>query len=222
MQSNDTRRKALFPRWTNAIRPLATVAILGGLVYVVVLIAYATSPKTTNVGYAPTQPVPYSHALHVGRLGMDCRYCHTGVETGAKATLPPTQTCMNCHTAIWPESEKLLPVRESYSTGMPVEWVRVHDLPDFVYFNHSAHVTRGIGCVTCHGRVDQMETVYQNAPLSMAWCLDCHRAPEKNLRPVSEVTNMTWVAPKDPKAYGAELAAAFDINPPQDCSTCHR
>ncbi|MCA9751530.1 MAG: cytochrome C [Gemmatimonadetes bacterium] len=175
-----------------------------------------------DIGYQPEQPVPYSHALHAGELGLDCRYCHNTVERSAFASIPPTQTCMNCHTAIWPESEKLLPVRESYSTGMPVEWVRVHDLPDFVYFNHSAHVTRGIGCVTCHGRVDQMETVYQNAPLSMAWCLDCHRAPEKNLRPVSEVTNMTWVAPKDPKAYGAELAAAFDINPPQDCSTCHR
>ena len=222
MQSNDTRRKALFPRWTNAIRPLATVAILGGLVYVVVLIAYATSPKTTNVGYAPTQPVPYSHALHVGRLGMDCRYCHTGVETGAKATLPPTQTCMNCHSHVRATSEKLKPVFDSYASGMPVPWVRVHDLPDFAYFDHSAHVRRGVGFVSCHGRLDRMEVVTQVAPLHMGWCLDCHRAPEPNLRPKDQVTSMTWAPEGDALALGAQLRQAYNIQPPTDCSTCHR
>lgn len=222
MQSNDPRRRTLFPKWTNAIRPLATLAILGGLVYVVVLIAYATSPRTTNIGYAPTQPVPYSHALHAGELGIDCRYCHTGVETGAKATIPPTQTCMNCHSAIKAESELLAPVRESYATGMPVQWVRVHDLPDFAYFDHSAHVSRGVGCVSCHGRIDRMEVVQQVEPLHMGWCLDCHRDPEPNLRPKQFVTAMSWQPAEAPAELGARLRDEYNINPPTDCSTCHR
>jgi len=121
------------------------------------------------VGYQPVQPVPYSHALHVGQLGIDCRYCHNTVEVAAQAAIPPTQTCMNCHAKIRAQSPKLLPVRESYATGMPVHWMRVHDLPDFVYFNHSAHVRRGVSCVECHGRVDKMEVVYQQEPLSMGW-----------------------------------------------------
>ncbi len=125
----------------------------------------------------PTQPVPYSHALHVGQLGMDCRYCHTGVEVAAAATIPPTQTCMNCHSKVRANSEKLIPIRESYATGMPVPWIRVHDLPDYVYFDHSAHVRRGVGCVSCHGRIDTMEVVFQAEPLSMGWCLECHRNP---------------------------------------------
>ncbi len=144
--------------------------------------------RATDVGYAPEQPVPYSHALHAGQLGIDCRYCHNTVETAAHAAVPPTQTCMNCHAAIRKESEKLIPVRASYATGMPIPWVRVHDLPDYVYFNHSAHVRRGVGCVSCHGRVDTMEVVYQAEPLSMGWCLDCHRNPERHLRPVEFVT----------------------------------
>ncbi len=212
----------VFPRWANKVKQLAGVFLGGAPVYLTAIIWYGFSPKTTDVGYQPKQPVPYSHALHAGELGIDCRYCHNTVERAAVAAIPPTQTCMNCHARIWTKSPKLEPVRESWRTGKPVEWIKVHDLPDYVYFNHSAHVTRGIGCVTCHGRIDQMAVVYQHEPLSMGWCLDCHRAPEKNLRPPSEVTNMTWTAPGDPIAYGKMLREKNNINPPTYCSTCHR
>jgi hypothetical protein len=183
------------------------------------------SPQATAVGYQPPQPVPYSHALHAGKLGIDCRYCHTTVEVAAHAAVPPTQTCMNCHAKIRAESPKLIPVRESYATGLPVPWVRVHDLPDYVYFNHSAHVRRGVGCVECHGRVDTMEVVTQVERLSMGWCLDCHRNPERHLRPPEVVTRMDWVAPEAPEApevYGGRLRQANNINPSTDCWTCHR
>ncbi len=222
MHNNDQRPTTLFPKWTNAIRPFATIGVLGGLVYLIVLIGYATSPETTNIGYAPDQPVPYSHALHVGELGLDCRYCHSGVEIGAKATIPPTQTCMNCHAGIKTKSDALEPVFASYATGMPLEWVRVHDLPDFVYFDHSAHVRRGVGCVSCHGRVDQMEVVSQVATLGMGWCLDCHRGPEEALRPRDKVTDMAWQANGDALALGERLRHEYNIQPPTDCSTCHR
>ena len=153
---------------------------------------------------------------------MDCRYCHTTVEYSAHATVPPTQTCMNCHKTVRAKSEKLIPVFESYATGMPVEWIRVHDLPDYVYFNHSAHVRRGIGCVSCHGRIDTMEVVTQKQPLSMGWCLSCHRNPERYLRPVEFVYQLDWVPDEDQLTLGARLRATHDINPPQDCYTCHR
>jgi hypothetical protein len=213
----------IFPAWTNRIR----WAILGAAVvvppYVVLVVAYGASPNATDVGYQPVQPVPYSHALHAGELGMDCRYCHTTVEHAAHAALPTTKMCLNCHTKIFGESEKLAKVRESYATGMPVEWVRVHDLPDYAYFDHSAHVRRGVGCVTCHGRIDKMEVVYQAEPLSMGWCLECHRAPEQYLRPVEEVTNMTYAPPGgDQLLLGRMLREKYNINPPTDCSACHR
>jgi hypothetical protein len=195
---------------------------MGGLLYATVVVAFGFSPRATDVGYAPVQPVPYSHALHVGQLGMDCRYCHTGVERSAKALIPPSQTCMNCHKSVRANSEKLIPVFESYSTGMPVEWIRVHDLPDYVYFNHSAHVRRGVGCVSCHGRIDTMEVVSQQEPLSMGWCLDCHRNPDRHLRPVEYVFQLDWVPEEDQLVLGAQLRKNHDINPPQDCTTCHR
>ncbi|MFZ9914884.1 MAG: cytochrome c3 family protein, partial [Phycisphaerales bacterium] len=182
----------LFPKWSNLLLP--TIILSGAIIplYAVFFVAYGFSPKTLEVGYQPEQPVPFSHALHAGQLGMDCRYCHTSVEKGAHASVPATQTCMNCHTQVRPQSPKLAKVRESYDTGLPVEWTRIHKLPDFAYFDHSAHVNRGIGCVTCHGRIDTMEVVYQKSPLSMGWCLECHRNPEQNLRPVSEITNLSW------------------------------
>ena len=211
-----------FPRWTNTLRPVLGAVLVLGPAYVVVLLAYGASPRTTAVGYRPTQPVPYSHALHAGQLGIDCRYCHNTVEVAAHAAIPPTQTCMNCHAKVRAESPKLLPVRESYATGMPVPWVRVHDLPDYVYFNHSAHVRRGVGCVECHGRVDTMDVVAQAQPLSMGWCLDCHRNPDAHLRPPEAVTKMDWVAPEDPATYGRRLRQANNINPSTDCWTCHR
>jgi hypothetical protein len=212
----------VFPKWVNKLRPALAIVLVGVPVYVIVLVAYGASPKTINVGYQPTQPVAYSHALHAGELGIDCRYCHTTVEEAAYAAVPPTQTCMNCHKTIRYNSDRLLPVRDSYATGKPIEWVKVHDLPDYVYFNHGAHVLRGVGCVSCHGRVDKMEVVWQVEPLSMGWCLDCHRNPEPHLRPAELVTQMDWVPMEDPQALGRRLREQYNINPSTDCSTCHR
>lgn len=212
----------VFPRWANKVVPLAG-AILGlAPLYLIGFVWYGASPKTVAVGYAPEQPIPYSHALHAGELGMDCRYCHNTVEQTALAALPPTETCMNCHTRVRANSVRLEPLRQSWNTGAPVEWVKVHDLPDYVYFNHSAHVSRGVGCVSCHGRVDEMDVVYQHEELSMGWCLDCHRAPENHLRPVEEVTNMQWEPPEGQLAVGSRLREQNHITSLTDCSTCHR
>ncbi len=214
----------IFPKWTNLARKGLVLFVLTFPLYIGLVVTFGMTPYATDVGYMPKQPVPYSHALHAGELGMDCRYCHTTVEKAAHAAIPPTTTCMNCHSVIWPESNKLEPVRTGYVEGKPVEWVRVHDLPDYVYFNHAAHVNRGVGCVSCHGRVDKMVEVWQHEPLSMSWCLDCHRQPEKHLRPVEEVTNMSWQPPngEDQLTYGRKLREQNNINPSTDCSTCHR
>jgi len=211
-----------FPKWTWVLRPAIAIAAVGGLLYASVLVYLGFSPQATDVGYMPTQPVPYSHALHVGQLGMDCRYCHTGVEIAAAAAIPPTQTCMNCHSKVRANSEKLIPIRESYATGMPVPWIRVHDLPDYVYFNHSAHVRRGVGCVSCHGRIDTMEVVFQAKELSMGWCLECHRNPERHLRPVEFITQLDWVPEEDQLVLGARLRELNNIDPKETCNTCHR
>jgi menaquinone reductase, multiheme cytochrome c subunit len=212
----------VFPAWTNRLRVLLAVGAIGGLVYVVAFVWYGFSPRTTAVGYAPEQPVPYSHALHAGKLGMDCRYCHSTVEVAAMAAVPAAGTCMNCHRMVRAASTKLTPVRESAAGDVPVPWVRVHNLPDFVYFNHSAHVRRGVGCVSCHGRVDKMDVVTLVQPLSMGWCLECHRAPEQHLRPPEAVTAMDWSPVPDQLTVGARLREANGINPPTDCVTCHR
>lgn len=214
-----------FPKWVNQFASIAVGLVLLGGTYVIGMGVYIAHPTTQRVGYAPTQPVPFSHALHAGELGMDCRYCHNTVEDSAQASVPPTQTCMNCHTNIRGQSEKLIAVRESYGTGLPVEWVRVHDLPDFVYFNHSAHVNRGVGCVSCHGRIDKMERVNQDQPLTMGWCLSCHREPEKSLRPLTEITKMDYVPLEDQAVIGASLKKEFKIRERDkmtDCSLCHR
>ncbi len=219
-------KKYVFPRSANYLLPVIALAVVGGMAYVPVLVGFGFSPKTLAAGYAPDQPVPYSHAIHVGQLGLDCRYCHATVERTGFAALPPTQTCMNCHTSIRHNSDKLLPVRESWASGMPVNWVKVHDLADYVYFNHSAHVNHGVACVSCHGRIDQMDQVRQVAPLSMGWCLDCHRAPEQHLRPVEQVTSMTYKpAGGDQARVGAELKQRYGVRDVQymtSCSTCHR
>jgi len=212
----------VFPKWTNSLREISAVLAVGGLLYLIVLITLLFSPETSAIGYAPEQPVPYSHALHVGQLGMDCRYCHTTVEESAHANIPPTQTCMNCHALIRKESEKLLPVFESYASGLPIEWVRVHDLPDFVYFNHSAHLRAGVGCVSCHGRVDKMPVVQQAEALTMGWCLECHRNPDPHIRPAQFLTTMDWIPEESPDALGKRIRTAHDINPSTDCTTCHR
>ena len=222
MTHDGHRARFVFPRWTNLARPLLAATLVAAPVYLVTLVWLGASPRTQDVGYAPRQPVPYSHALHAGELGIDCRYCHNTVESAAMAAVPPTQTCMNCHAKVRTASPKLTAVRESYATGMPVPWVKVHDLADFVYFNHSAHVVRGVGCVECHGRVDKMEVVSQVERLSMEWCLDCHRDPDAHLRPPEVVTRMDWVAPEDPAVYGRKLREAGGIAPSVDCWTCHR
>jgi len=213
----------IFPEWLDKLRPVIGAVLGLAPVYVLALLYYGGSPQALNVGYKPHQPLPYSHALHAGELGIDCRYCHSTVEQAAQAAIPATETCMNCHATIHTQSEKLRAVRESYASGLPIRWVRIHDLPDYAYFNHSAHVTRGVGCVSCHGRVDKMEEVAQVSPLSMGWCLDCHRNPEPHLRPRDEVTNMTWQP--DPAAAAtlvADLRDEYGIAPSEDCSTCHR
>ncbi len=215
-------KSPIFPPWTDRLVKLGGAVAGIGAVYLAILAVYAGSPETLNVGYEPDQPIAYSHRVHVGELGMDCRYCHNTVEIAATAAIPPTQTCMNCHAQIRKESESLISLQESYTSGKPIPWVRVHDLPDYVYFNHSAHVTRGVGCVSCHGRVDQMEVVRQVEPLSMSWCLDCHRNPDEHLRPLDKVTEMDWVPEEVPATLHARLREEYDINPSTSCSTCHR
>ncbi len=212
----------VFPRWANLLRPALVVLLIGAPAYILFLAYYGGSPRTLAVGYAPRQPVPYSHALHPGKLGIDCRYCHTTVEDAAFAAIPPTQTCINCHARIRAQSDKLVLVRQSYVTGEAIPWVKVHDLPDYVYFNHRAHVRKGVGCVECHGRIDRMEVVTQVAKLSMSWCLDCHRHPAPHLRPPELVTQMEWTPPGDREQLGARLRKENNVNPSQDCYTCHR
>ena len=212
----------IFPSWTNKV-PLALAAGAPvALVAVVFTIWYWWSPKFTDVGYQPEQPVAFSHRFHAGELGLDCRYCHNTVERGAHAAIPPTDTCMNCHANVATDSLALRPVRESAATGEPIEWVRVHMLPDYAYFDHSVHVAAGVGCATCHGRVDQMDVVRQEEPLSMSWCVQCHRDPEPNLRPRDEVTNMDWDT--ETAAYNPheDPDRTREVNPPLHCSGCHR
>jgi len=221
----------VFPKWSNMLLPAALVAGLVVPLYVVFVVAYGFSPKTTDVGYEPHQPVDYSHELHAGQMGIDCRYCHNTVEYANRAAVPPTQTCMNCHVQIHKDSPKIKPLLESYQSGKPVEWIRVHDLPDFAYFSHSAHVSRGVSCVECHGRIDRMPIVHQDQPLSMGWCLECHRDPEKHLRDPAKVTDLGWSFANDDAAkalfgteekYHQHWRQNNNLAPSQDCSTCHR
>lgn len=178
------------------------------------------SPYVTQQGIVQVQPVPFSHQHHVSGLGVDCRYCHTSVETSTFAGIPPTSTCMNCHAQIWTNAALLEPVRASFRNGTPLRWTRVHNLPDYVHFNHSIHISKGVGCSSCHGRVDRMQLMYQNAPLSMEWCLGCHRHPEKYVRPKSEIFNMAWEAP-DQATLGPQLVRENHVRSVTNCSACH-
>lgn len=207
----------IFPEWANRIPALLLVGVVAGIFGTTGVIWYFFSPEYTDVGYRPIQPVPYSHKLHAGDLGIDCRYCHTSVEQSAVAAVPPVKTCMNCHAIIKTDSEVLQLIRDSFETGAPIAWVRVHNLPDYAYFNHSVHVNAGVGCFSCHGNVAEMEVVMQEKPLSMSWCLDCHRDPAPHLRPQSEITNMDWIPPETQPA-----AAGTKVSPPEDCAACHR
>lgn len=195
-------------------------ALFGGVLSIF-LVWYYFSPEYTDVGYAPEQPVPYSHRVHIDQLNLDCRYCHNWVEVSDHSNIPATQTCMNCHNQIRTESLALLPVRESWATGEPVEWVKVHALPDYAEFSHAVHVNNGVGCETCHGRVDQMDVVRQEEPLSMGWCLECHRQPELYLRPTEEITTMGYVQPSDFIERNLEQIRTKSIQPPTNCSACH-
>ncbi|MFN7976177.1 MAG: cytochrome c3 family protein [Acidobacteriota bacterium] len=168
------------------------------------------------------QPVPFSHAHHVGDVGIDCRYCHTTVETSAFAGMPATSTCMTCHKQLWADSPMLEPVRASFREDRPLHWTRVHDLPDFVYFNHSIHVAKGIGCASCHGRVDRMPLMWQDASLLMEWCLECHRHPDRYVRPRDKVFDMAWARPGNDPSLGARLVAENQVKSLTNCSTCHR
>jgi hypothetical protein len=216
----------LFHRTTNIYSRLSILAVLAFLGFLgwVVAMLYMSGYHTAQ-GEFVKQPIQFSHAHHVGGMGIDCRYCHTSVEESAFANIPPTKTCMNCHSQIWNTAPILEPVRASFRDDKPLEWTRVHDLPDFVYFNHSIHVNKGVGCATCHGQIDQMPLVYQNATLMMNWCLDCHRNPEKYVRPRDQVFNMTWERPADDPELGARLVKEYKIGTVEQltsCSTCHR
>jgi Cytochrome c7 and related cytochrome c len=202
------------------------LSIFGAVFFVALLFwlfgAFSRSSYATQAGVDREQPVPFSHAHHAGGIGIDCRYCHTSVENAAFANIPPTKTCINCHSQIWNQSPTLEPVRESFRTDQSIPWVRVHDLPDFAYFNHSIHVNKGIGCETCHGRVDQMPLVFQQASLQMEWCIECHRHPEKYVRRREDVFKMGYQPPIDQATLGPELVSEYKIHGRTDCSTCHR
>jgi len=214
----------VFPKSANAL-PLKIVVFLTVFTgAALAAVNYYATPKFTRVGYAPVQPVPFDHSLHAGQLGIDCRYCHNSVEQSEHSNVPATHTCMACHSIIKRDSELLAPVRASYESGDPVPWVRIHKAPDYVYFNHSVHVNRGISCFECHGQVNQMTVVSQAHPQSMSWCLDCHRAPETKVRPLEEVFNLDW-RPASPEAQleqGTRMVNNWKVKPPQSCSGCHR
>jgi hypothetical protein len=215
----------IFHRSTNAFSKASifgAVFVLAGGMWVFMQVDRAG--YNTRKGVTRRQPVPFSHEHHVKGLGIDCRYCHSSVEKSAVAGIPPTATCYNCHKIIWNQSPMLEPVRASIATGVPIRWTRVHDLPDFAYFNHSIHVAKGVGCATCHGRVDEMPLMRQYASLQMSWCLECHRNPEKFLRPKDQVFSMTWKA-EDQASLGAKLVKEYHVRGPAgmtSCDTCHR
>lgn len=199
---------------------LGAVFILGGLLWL--MAALNRSSYATAEGVARQQPVQFSHEHHVGGLGIDCRYCHTSVEVSAFAGIPSTETCMNCHAYIWTTSPFLAPVRESLRTGQSMAWTRVYDLPGFAYFHHGIHLHKGIGCVTCHGRVDRMPLTWKAQSLQMQWCLECHRAPERFVRPREFVLSMDWQPQEDQQTLGRRLVQEYNIATLTTCSTCHR
>ncbi|MBW8885067.1 MAG: cytochrome c3 family protein [Planctomycetia bacterium] len=216
----------VFPRWTNVGSKMSIFGVLTSLALVTwASMVYVQSSYGTNAGLRLVQPVPFSHQHHVGGLGIDCRYCHTSVEQSAFAGMPETKTCMNCHSQIWVGSEMLRPVRESYATDRSIAWERVYNTPGFVYFAHHIHVQKGIGCSSCHGRIDRMAFTEQAASLLMEWCLECHRDPASQIRPRPEVFNMDYRVPTNQRELGEKLVAEYDVRDPKQltsCSTCHR
>ncbi len=216
----------IFPKSANAL-PLQILIFLGILGGVATAgITYYATPAYLRVGYQPVQPVPFDHSLHAGQLGLDCRYCHASVEKSGTSGIPAAQTCMNCHSTIKTQSPLLEVVCQSYQTGDPVPWVKIHAVPDYVYFNHSVHVKRGVSCVECHGKVNEMQVVRQDQPQSMSWCLDCHRDPASRLRNPEDVFNLDSKRLADQGPEGLQKAQKFvhdwKLMPPQSCSGCHR
>ena len=219
----------VFPKWTNRL-PLQ---IIIGVVLVGSAITagcwYYFTPKYARVGYQPVQPVAFSHNIHAGQLGMDCRYCHNAVEKSWYSNIPAAGLCMNCHNQVLKDDPRLALVRESAATGKTIPWVQIHKVPDFVYFNHSVHVTRGISCVECHGRIDKMDEVQHAQPLSMTFCLDCHRDPAAKIRPLDKITKLDWKWSGDPKenarlqqTHGEKMVKDWNVESLQSCSACHR
>lgn len=213
---------ALFRPWSNtAFRIALGIGVVGVAGLIAAPMIWVRTPGWRGQYDPIDQPVEFDHRHHVQDDGIDCLYCHTLATSSPTAGIPATETCMGCHNQIWNQSPMLEPVRRSYFSGEAIPWNRVHDVPDFVYFNHSIHTNKGFGCVTCHGRVDQMGRVFQVVDLSMGWCLDCHRQPEKLIRPVDKITDMNWVALDQPR-LGAELVQQYQIRRLTNCSSCHR
>ena len=220
----------VFPRWTNRLpgQIIFGLLLIGGVV--TAGLNYYFTPKYTRVGFQPTQPVPFSHSIHVKQLGLDCRYCHDGVEKSWYSNVPAADTCMNCHSAVRADDPKLEPVRASYKdANKPVEWVQIHKLPDYVYFNHSVHVNRGVSCVECHGRIDQMDEVRHEKQFSMTFCLDCHRElspengdPNKRLRPLDKITDLAYDRSSDPDNKDRDFVKEWHVKTSENCSACHR
>ncbi|MGO9200637.1 MAG: cytochrome c3 family protein [Limisphaerales bacterium] len=220
---------AIFPKWTNRLPAMIAVGFLLISCGVVAGFWYYFTPKYTRVGYQPIQPVSFSHAIHVGQVGMDCRYCHTGEDKSWYSNIPAAGTCMNCHVQVLKDDPRLALVRESAATGRTIPWVQIHRLPDFVFFNHAVHVNRGISCIECHGPINQMEEVYHAKSLTMAFCLECHRHPAAALRPLDKVTDLDWKWNEDPRTAaemqrmnGEKFEREWNVQSLQTCSACHR
>lgn len=214
----------IFPKWTNR---LPAMVLVGAVVVGTAATAgvwYYFTPKYTRVGYSPLQPVAFSHNTHAEQLGIDCRYCHNGVEKSWYSNVPSSSLCMNCHSQVLKDDPRLEPVRQSAASGEPIPWVQIHKLPDYVYFNHSVHVNRGISCFSCHGQINQMDEVSEAQPLSMTFCLNCHRNPEQNIRPPEQVFNLNWrpASPTQQLAEGRRLVEEWKVQRLEYCSTCHR
>ena len=213
----------LFPRWANsAVRAVLLVGAACILGFPIALIAWARTPAATGQFTTVPQPIPFSHPLHARALHIDCLYCHAGAERSAMAGLPPTRACVGCHSDLWLSTALFAPVRRSIRDTTPIPWRRVTATPDFVFFNHAIHTRKGIGCESCHGRVDEMEQVYQTAPLTMGWCLECHREPERHIRPIDAVTEMGWLPPGDRMEQGRALVARYKVRRVTTCTGCHR
>jgi hypothetical protein len=215
--------RPLFPPWSDTVFRLCLVVAAGGVLWIPIsMMLWVRTPYVTKENAPVDQPVAFDHRHHVRDDGIDCLYCHYEATRSQYAAVPPTSVCMNCHAQIWQESPRLAPVRDSWFSEQPLRWLRVHQLAQFVYFDHSAHVSHGVGCVECHGRVDQMAQVYPVTPLTMKWCLDCHRDPDPRLRPQSEITNMEWAPIRPRRDIGAEIHERLRLDPPVNCTGCHR